>query len=463
MSMLRTPGTKTGRVGLRAVPELGFRENLAGLLAARNDQLGFLERNLQKHGDIFRMRLGGFPMLMVNHPDHVHHILVENHANYDKDNFLYRAIRPILRDGLTGSPGGPEWQLHRRLMQRSFHRSTVADFTGPMTELTSEVISEWGAAADRGSVIDVSARMANLTLRVVLRSLFGVDSEGRDGVFERDFLEVNRLAGEFLRFPFPPLSWRTPSRNRLRALIGELDAFVADVVAIRSRSGEERADLFSLLANAMDEETGVGMTTDQVSQEILGMIIAGYETSSHAQSWVLYQLAGRPEVQRRVQEEVDSVLDGREPGFADLAKLSYTRMVIEETLRLCTPAWQTMRRAIDEDEVGGYRVPRGSDIYLNLFTLHRHPLMWPEPTRFDPERFTPQAVADRPRHAYQPFGSGPRHCIGKHFALTELQLVTAMLAQSFTFSCPEGQPPVGFAPLVTLHPKGGIHLLARRR
>ena len=242
-----------------------------------------------------------------------------------------------------------------------------------------------------------------------------------------------------------------------------MDAFIAHLIAARMEHESDRPDLFTLLLNSLDEETGTGLTHDQLTNEILAMIIAGYETSSNSISWIFHQLAEHPDVQRRVQEEVDGVLDGRVPTFEDLPNLSYTRQVIDETLRLFTPAWQTMRHAVDEDVIGGYRIPKGTDVYLNLFTFHRHPEFWPEPTRFDPERFTPEEIAKRPRSAYQPFGSGPRYCLGKQFALTELHIITVMLAQTFHVTKPAGQPPVGFAPLITLHPKGGIQLTLQRR
>ncbi|HVV20584.1 MAG TPA: cytochrome P450 [Pseudonocardiaceae bacterium] len=444
------------------VPRQSIREAARGIFAARRDMIGFLERGLNKHGDIFRMRLGGFPMIMVNHPDYVYRILTENHANYDKDNFMYRAIRPILRDGLIGNPGGESWRRRRRLMNPSFSRPAIAGFTEPMAEVAADILREWGAAADRGTLVDVSADASRLALRVVMRSLFGMGADPRVEAFERAFLEVNAIAGDFLRFPFPPLSWPTPAHNRLRRLVAELDAFVQDVV--RSHAEHPRADasLFAALPAAVDDETGIGLTTEQLCHEILGVIIAGYETTSNALAWVMYQLATHADAQRRVQAEVAAVLGGRTPSFADLSRLEYTRRVVDETVRLCTPAWHTMRRAVAADVVGGYRIPRGSDIYLNMFTLHRHPRFWPDPERFDPDRFLPEAVAQRPKHVYQPFGTGPRHCLGKHFSLTELVLVTAMFAQSLTAVRPAGQPPVGFAPLVTLHPKGGIHLIMTR-
>ncbi|MBB2910360.1 cytochrome P450 [Streptosporangium becharense] len=453
----------SGKPILKSVPRLSLRENLAAVSAIRRDQLEFMQNAVRNHGDIFHMRLGGLPMIMVNHPDHFQRVLVDNHPNYDKDNFLYRAVRSVLREGLIGNIGGESWRHHRRLMQPSFHRSRVADFVVNITDLTAELFRRWESQLYVDDLVDVTTEIADLALRIVLRSLFGVDMDERSRKFAEEFVEVNTIVGDFFRFPFPPLSWRTPSRNRLRTLIKEMDGFVSHLIQARTSDDSERNDLFTRLLNARDAKTGTGLTPGQLANEILAMIVAGYETSSNSISWIFYQLAEHQEIQRRVQDEVDDVLGGRPPTFDDLPKLTYTGMVIDETLRLFTPAWHTMRHAIEEDVIGGYHIPKGSNIYLNLFIYHRHPDFWPEPTRFNPERFSPEEVAKRPRNLYQPYGSGPRLCIGKHFAQAELLIMAAMFAQTFHVTRPQGQPPVGFAPLITLHPKGGIHLRLRRR
>jgi cytochrome P450 len=345
----------------------------------RRDQLGFLIQTVRKHGDIFHMRLGGLPTVMVNHPDYLQHVLVDNHQNYNKDNFLYRATRTVLREGLVANKGGAEWRRHRRLMQPSFQHASVASFTTNISDLTGEMLTRWEKRFGDDTVVDVSTEVADLALQIVLRSLFGIVSPDRGRRFAEDFVEVNSIAGDFFRFPFPPLSWYSPKRNRLRQLIHSLDAFIADLIETRMNSEADKPDLFTLLLNAMDEETGTGLTHDQLANEILSMIIAGYETSSNSIAWIFYQLAAHQDVQRRVQDEVDSALEGRVPGFEDLPKLPYTRMVVDETLRMFTPAWQTMRHAVDDDVIGDYHIPRGTDIYLNMFTFHRHPEFWPEP------------------------------------------------------------------------------------
>jgi cytochrome P450 len=450
---MTAPTRSRGVSGNSAIPSLGFRDNVSGILAARRDQLGFIQ-HAAAQGDIVRMRLGGLPMVLINHPDYFQHVLVDAHAHYDKDNFLYRAVQTVFRGGLVSNPGGERWRVRRRMMQPSFNRGSIVDFTPGMTELTGGLLRKWADRPDPGAVVDVSGDIGDLTLKIVLRSLFGVEAGAEVRAFERNFLELNTIVGNFFRMPFPPLG----RRPRLRALIQEMDDFVDRLIRARQADPQDRRDLFAALLNGTHGRDGGVFTQEELLGEILSTIVSGYETSSHSIAWVFYRLARHPEIQSRVQEEADRVLEGRVPTLESLAKMPYTRMVIDETLRLHTPAWQTMRRALRDDEIGGYRVPRGSSVYLNFLTYHRHPDFWPDPERFDPERFTPENVARRPRNVYQPFGSGPRFCIGKYFALTEIHLVTAMLAQVFTVSVPAGQPPVGFAPLVTLHPKGGIRL-----
>lgn len=465
---------------IRDAPALSARENVAGFLACRRDQAGFLQHAVADHGDVFRLRLGGFPMIMVNHPDHVHHVLAANNTNYNKDNYLYRSIKPVLRDALAGSAGGEEWQAHRRLMQPTFQHSRIATLADDMAEEAAGLVRRWSGEADDGpagahgggdGIVDATADATDLALRILLRSLFGT-AGGADRAlrraFENDFVQLNTLMGNFLRFPLPPLNWPTPTRARLRALIGRLDGFVAHLIAARVPESDgaadpgTRADLLTLLLAAADE-SGSGLAPEQLAYEILGMLLAGYETSGTALAWIFHQLAEHPDVQERVHTEVVEALDGRAPRFADLARLPFTRMVIDEVLRLFTPAWQTMRHALADDEIGGYRIPEGSDIYINFMTMHRHPEFWPQPERFDPERFAPAAAAQRPRHVYQPFGSGPRHCIGKHLALAELQLVTATTVAAFRLEPPPDAATVGLRPLLLLQPDRPIRLRIQPR
>lgn len=445
------------------VPSPRLRDQLHSTFAMRRDQVSYLNRMIVRYGDIVWVRVLGIKMAVLNHPDYFEHVLVRHHENYDKNTFLFRAIEPILRGGLIGSVGGERWRHQRRTMQPSFHRPRVAGFATNMTEETGLMLRRWRGAYGRDDVVDVSTELGQLALRIVFRSLFGAKVGDRGRPIEQMFLEANQIACAFFRFPLIPLSWPTPAHRRLAGIIRTMDGFVAEIVAQRLTSGEQHDDLLDALLYAVDEVTGTGLSEQQLHREVLNLIIGGYETTSNSVAWLMYTVGRHPEVQARLHAEVDTVLGGRTPEFDDVPKLKYTRMIIDETLRLYTPAWQTMRSSIEEDVIGRFRIPPKSDLYLNIYALHRHPEFWRRPDRFDPDRFTPREVANRPRHAYIPFGSGPRVCIGKHFALTELTIILAMIAQAYRVEIPESHRDVLPEPLITLHPKGGVHVRITRR
>ena len=237
---------------------------------------------------------------------------------------------------------------------------------------------------------------------------------------------------------------------------------MAGVLAERRAHGIDRGDLLAMLLAARDPDTGEGMSDKQLRDEILTIFLAGHETTANALSWVWYLLARHPQAEARLHEELDRVLGGRVPAYADLAELKWTRMVIEETLRLYPPAHTIARTALGEDRIGGVRVPAGAFISISMYVTHRNPNLWPQPERFDPERFAPAEVARRHRFAYLPFGGGPRICIGSSFALAEAQVVVATIAQRYQVRLAPGQivEPIG---LITLRPKGGMKVTLEPR
>ncbi|SMQ18925.1 Cytochrome P450 [Streptomyces sp. Ag82_O1-12] len=458
----RTGAISSGS-GTRAVPNLGLRDQLAGLRAIRKDQVAFLNRAIHKHGDVFRLRLLGNSLVMLNHPDHVQRVLIENRENYDKENFLYRTVRPVLRNGLIGAVGGESWHRQRRLMQPSFHRPKIAAFADTMSDETDAMLQRWEHRYQDGDVVPVVPDVGHTALRIVTRNLFGADVGPTTEAIEQDFIYANHIMGNFFRFPFPPLHWPTPSHLRLRQLIENLHNFVADMIEQRDAHGDTSPNLLGILADAIDEDTGHHMDKVQLQHEVVNIMVGGYETTTGAASFLLYLIARHPEIQERMHDEVAEVLDGGKPDFAAVARLKYTRMVLDETLRLRGPAWQTMRRAVGPDTMGDFAIEPNSGIYINFYTMHRHRDFWPDPERFDPERFTPEAIAARPKSAYMPFGAGPRICIGKHFALTELVIIAAMIVQKYRLRLPEGRPSVGMEQLVTLRPKHDVLLRLERR
>ncbi|MEU6551294.1 cytochrome P450 [Streptomyces sp. NPDC046915] len=451
------------------LPTAGARELFGGALAFKRDQLGFLAENVDRHGDLFRFRPLGIPMILANHPDHIQHILVDGEERYDKDATIFKVVRPVLRDGLIAIADKDRWSRQRRMMAPHFTPRTVAGFAENMTVETERMVERWERRPrSAGDLLDVTDEVGQLALRIVNRSLFSADVSRAAQAFERAFGAANSVLGSFFRFPFPPLSWPTPRRRRLRRAIDDMDRFVSGVISERLRGSDAervpaaKPDLLTLLLNSVDDD-GNAMDLEQLHHEVLNLCIGAYETTTNTLSWAFYMLARHPHVEERLHAEVDEVLGGRVPVFEDLPRLRYTRMIIDETLRVYSPAYQTMRHARAEDVIAGYRIPAGSNVLLNSYLLHRHPEFWPDPERFDPDNFTPERVAARPKHAYIPFGSGRRVCIGKHFALTELTLALATVARRHRLVLPERAPVVRPEPLITLHPRGGVHLRLARR
>ncbi|MFE0457857.1 cytochrome P450 [Kitasatospora sp. NPDC058965] len=464
-TLSRPQGGRTA-APLKEIPLVRPRDGIGGTLAFKRDQLAFLAGGLARHGDIFRFRPLGLPMVMVNHPDYIRQILVDKGEQYDKNAAIFKVVRPVLRNGLIANPDMALWRRQRRMMAPHFTPRAVGSFTRNMTDESVLMLQRWERDYPEGATIDVTDEIGQLALRIVNRSLFSAEVGEVAQAFERAFGVANSVLGAFFRFPFPPLSVPTPSHRRLRRAIDDMDSFVSGFIRERLSGGTppgQDVDLLSLLLHSVDEEDGKGMDLEQLHHEVLNICIGAYETTTNTLSWTFYLLARHPEIEERLHAELDQVLGGRVPTFEDLPKLAYTRMVVEEALRIYSPAYQFMRRAVVEDEIGGYRMPAGSNVLVNSYFLHRHPEFWHEPERFDPERFSPEEAAKRPKHAYVPFGSGHRVCIGKHFAMSELVLVLATVARSHRLVMPAGAPEVLPEALITLHPKGGVHLQLEHR
>jgi cytochrome P450 len=302
---------------------------------------------------------------------------------------------------------------------------------------------------------DVAAEMMALTLDIVARTMFSAEVADEVAAIRRLTDVVVNLRPSLLDlFGFP--QWIPRRRPRsYRAAIAAFDALVHRLLAERRRQAIARGDLLSMLLAARDPETGEGMSDRQLRDEILTIFLAGHETTANALAWTWYLIARHPQVEVRLHDELDAVLGGRMPGFADLAELKWTRMVIEEAMRLYPPAHTIARKALGEDRIGGVRVPAGASITISIHALHRNPNLWREPERFNPERFAPAAVAIRHRFAYLPFGGGPRICIGNGFAMAEAMVILATVAQRYRLRLAGGHlvEPIG---LITLRPKHGV-------
>ena len=428
-------------------PQFGLIEFFRRL---RRDQLSILVPELFNR-NITYTRLLFLHSFLVIKPEYIEHVLLTNQKNYGKSHFLRRALGPLLGDGLLISEG-EFWRRQRRIAAPAFHNKRIAGFVATMAECTEATLARWRGMTEP---FDVAAEMMGLTLDIIARTMFSKDVRGEVETVRRltdvvVALPPNML--DLLGFP----EW-LPRRQppAYRRVIAEFDAMVARLLTERRADGIDRGDLLSMLLAARDPETGEGMSDKQLRDEILTIFLAGHETTANALTWTWYLLARHPEAEARLHDELDRVLGGRPPSFADLAELKWTRMVLEEAMRLYPPAHTISRTALGEDRIGGVRVPRGASITISIYVTHRSPNIWPEPERFDPERFAPAAVAARHRFAYLPFGGGPRICIGSSFAMAEAQVIVAAIAQRYRVRLAPGHvvEPIG---LVTLRAKSGV-------
>jgi cytochrome P450 len=445
----------------KTVPRPRSLNPLKSALAFRSNPLQF-SSELQKHyGNIVQFRLVIWPVVFISHPDYIKHVLQDNHLNYDKDVLMFRITRPLGGNGLITAVGGNDWLRQRRLVQPAFHHRRIAALGTLMTDATNMMLQQWDTYARERQVFDVVDEMTNLTLQIVSKSLFNVDVSPKTNSFRQAFLQTNAFLIDYLSMPFPPLFIHTPRNRRFWSAIKAMDTVTYEIVRNRRQQQEDVDDLLSMLLNAVDEN-GRGMDDKQLRDEIMTLLLAGHETSGSALAWTWYLLAQHPETQEHLHTELDRILAGRIPTVENLPQLHYTRMVLEEAMRLYPPVWQVMRRAIQDDEIDGYYISANSSIIWNIYFAHRHPDFWEKPEQFYPDHFSAEHSAKRPRHAYMPFGTGPRACLGNTFAMTEMQLVLATIAQQYRVSLAPGHH-VEPVPLLTLRPKDGVFVSVEHR
>jgi cytochrome P450 len=432
------------------------------LSEVRRDTPGFLTTTSRTYGPVACYRLGPLRSYLVTHPDGVKRVLQDNVANYTKDHVSYGLVRWIAGNGLVTSQGD-FWLRQRRLAQPAFHRQRIGAMAGIMTQATHELLERWEAVATQGKPLQVGPEMMGLTLRIVGDALFGTNVVEKTAVVGQAFDVLSaQVVNRFRTFNIIPPVLPTRADRQFRGAMKTLRGVVGEMISERRKSGEDRGDLLSMFMLARDEETGAQMDDTQLTDESVTMLVAGHETTATTLSWIWALLHQHPEVEARLHAEVDSVLAGRPPTLEDLPRLPYSRMVVDEALRLYPPVYVLSRKVLADDEVCGFRIPAGSSVDLSPYATQRLPEFWEEPEQFRPERFTPEQVAGRPRFAYFPFLGGPRQCIGNAFALMEAQLITVCISQRFRLRMVPGYTPTP-EPLITLRPVGGLPMHLERR
>jgi cytochrome P450 len=431
---------------------------LSGLFAYRRGPLPFFQSLAERYGDVSYFRLGPQPAFFFNHPDYIKEILVTNHQNFMKGLALQRAKR-LLGEGLLTSEG----EFHRRqrrLSQPAFHRSRIASYANVMTDYATETSQSW----QDGETLDISEEMMRLTLGIVGKTLFDADVVS-DAQEVGEAMTVVMDLFNTITVPFFDLLQKLPlpQFRRFDNAKLRLDAIIYRVIEDRRRSGQDRGDLLSMLLLAQDTEGDGGQMTDvQLRDELMTIFLAGHETTANALTWTWYLLSQNPEVETKLHKEIDEVLAGRLPAFENVAQLKYTEMVLAESMRLYPPAWAIGRMALNDFEIGGYVVPKKSLVLMSQYVMHHDPRYFPEPDRFDPERWSPEARETRPQFSYFPFGGGPRRCIGEGFAWMEGILLIACLAREWQMRLVPNHP-VTLKPVITLRPKHGMRMIVTRR
>jgi cytochrome P450 len=427
------------------------------LLALRKDPLGFFKGLGDYYGDLAYFKVAGQPILLVNHPDYINEILVVLQHNFIKSRMLQRA-RVLVGEGLLTSEGSFHFR-QRRLMQPAFHHNQLIRYADLITNVARRTASRWS----EGGTVDVADQMMRMTLTTIGKTLFSADIEAdatevgqslTDGLKTLDAL---LLPLSSLRLKFP-----THTARRFHNALQKLNDVVYDLIRKRRQVVTRENDLLSMLLAAVDEEEGGSMTDQQVRDETMTLLLAGHETTANALTWAWYLLAQNPACEARLHEEVDTVLCGRAPGFEDLPKLRYTEMVFAETLRMFPPFWCIGRIALKSFTLGEWEIPAKTVCIMSPYVTQRDARYFPQPDRFDPERWTADKKNARAKLVYYPFGGGGRLCVGERFAWMEAVLAIASIAQQWRLRLAPGQE-VRPKPLVTLRTHNGLPMIVEAR
>ena len=437
-------------------PGTGFARSLLGF---RRDPLGFLMSLASRYGDVVYFRLvGPQGIYLINNPEYIKDILVTNSRNFTKSRGLEVAKR-FLGEGLLTSEG----EFHRRqrrLAQPAFHQQRIESYGTTMVHYADAFSERW----HDNHAVDMAEEMMKLTLAVVGKTLFDADVESEAGEIREALTEIMHVFRFGLTLPFGDKIEKILVFPRLRfqRAKARLDAIIYRIIGERRASGVDRGDLLSMLLMSQDEDSHDGMTDQQVRDEAMTLFLAGHETTANALTWAWYLISQDAEVERRLQAELDKVLAGRLPAAKDASRLPYTEAVFAEAMRLYPPAWVTGRRALADYKIGDYHIPAGSILLMSQWVTHHDQRFFSDPFKFDPDRWTPELRASRPRFAYYPFGGGPRVCIGEPFAWMEGVLLIATLARKWRASLVPGHR-VETEPLITLRPKYGMRMRLKRR
>ncbi len=384
--------------------------------------------------------------ILINDPDAVKAILVKNHENYKKGPGFER-VKMLLGNGIIVSDGA-FWRKQRRMIQPAFSRKCIDGLAQKMQKANQDWLAKWQEKADNNELINLTADMSELSLEIILRCLFSDD--------------LDKLTQQEGQNPFDVLTQDLARDIQFVMKFRALQSLVQQLINERRESSKRYDDFLEAFMQAVDKDSGEGMSDKEIIDEVMTMIIAGHETGATTLNWAWYLLALHPEEEKKLHDEVDSNVAGDIPTFAEVATLQFTQQVLEETLRLYPPVWLYSRTAIADDTIGGYNIPAGTNIFFAPYFIHRHPQHWDKPEEFNPDHFLPDEVKKRHKFAFIPFSAGPRRCIGDYFSIVEMQIHLGTMAQQFKLELAE-QEAVEIDPQVNLRSKTNIMMKLTRR
>ena len=403
---------------------------------------------IEKYGDycLIKPVSRSHNTILLNDPDAVKYILVKNHENYEKGPGFER-VKMLLGNGIIVSDGA-YWRKQRRMIQPAFSRQCIDGLATKMQLANEQWLKRWQEKADNAELIDVTDEMSQLSLEIILRCLFGDD--------------LDRLTAQEGGNPFSILTDDLTRDMQLVIRFRALRKLVQQLIDERRETKEQHHDFLEAFIDAKDKESGEGMTDAEIIDEVMTLIIAGHETSANTLNWAWYELSQNPSEEEKLHNEVDNVVAGDIPTFAETAELKFSKQVLEESLRLYPPVWLYSRTAIADDNVGGYDVPAGTNIFFTPYFIHRHREHWEKPEKFYPAHFEPEAVKQRHKFAFIAFSAGARRCIGDYFSIVEMQIHLATMAKKFKLEFVE-ENPIELDPQVNLRSKYNIMMKLIKR
>jgi cytochrome P450 len=446
MTPLRRPPGPKGHFLLGNLPDFG------------HDMLGFFANCARQYGDVVSLRLAGFPACLLNHPKHFEYVLISNHRNFIKHSFFWRHVTSLFGESLLTSEGD-SWLRRRRLAAPAFHGERIASYGRVMVDYGERMLRRWRD----GEVRDIHQEMMHLTMEIVTRTLFDIEMTGTisDEVGDAFNMATAEVGVRFRR-PFKvPEVIPIPGNLRYRRAVRRLNELVYGIIKERRGDQSDRGDLLSMLLAARDED-GSAMSDQQLRDEVITLFLAGHETTALVLTWTWYLLGQHPEKEAKLFAELTRVLGGRMPTVEDMPQLSYTEMIVLESMRLYPPAYAFGREAVADCEIGGYHIPRGTTLFLSPWVAHRDERYFERPEEFEPERWEGDFIRRLPKLSYLPFGGGPRVCIGNSFALMEATLLLATIARKFKLRLASSQAIKPF-PSITLRPLAEMRMTVSSR